>query len=123
MVLGREDALAIISTANGDGISTNPLEVIELINALENKKQEGDLQAQEHQQTMLMRGSWSIWILRCIVAIVIFDFFLVTCVGFGWMHFEGSLFLPVFIADSLIKTFGLAWVVVNYLFNNNGKKV
>ncbi len=73
--------------------------------------------AKEKKEIIAMRRQWSKWLLIAVIAIVIFDFLVVLLVGLGWMEFAADFVLPIFIADSLIKTIGLALIVVKFLFN------
>lgn len=66
-----------------------------------------------------MRSRWSFWILASIIAITLFDFFIVAGLGFGFIHFDQQFIIPAFIGESLIKTIGLAYIVVNFLFNKD----
>lgn len=85
--------------------------------ALESARIEAKIRAEERRDILRMRKVWSLWILVSILLIVIFDIFIVLALGFGWIHFEQDFILPTFIAESLIKIFGLALIVVKFLFN------
>jgi hypothetical protein len=99
----------------------------------EPEKETGTLQSLEYQRTVLelrlreleksgvinMRAYWSKWILACIVVIVVFDCYLMLALGYGWASYSNATFIPVFIGESILKIFGLAYIVVNYLFSKD----
>lgn len=87
-----------------------------ILNELQRESLRAELQLKEQREIIEMRGQWSWWVLACIVSINIFDFLVIGALGFHWISFEGYV-IPVFIADSLLKTLGLAAIIVNFLFN------
>lgn len=64
-----------------------------------------------------MRERWSEVILKCVVAIICFDFLVIFLSGLKILDFQKDWVLPTIIGDSLIKVFGLAWIMVEFLFN------
>lgn len=95
-------------------------EVKEKYNFLQRKQNDALLIA-EWNDVIEMRKNWSRWLLRAILAIIIFDFFIIFAVGIGWMKFDKGYIVPFFVGESLIKTLGLAIVVVKFLFNSKNK--
>lgn len=91
-------------------------ELEEKYNALQREQHNRLLAIKEWNDVIEMRKSWSYWLLRTIMLIVVFDFFVIVMVGFKLMKFEGYI-MPFFIGESLIKTLGLAIIVVKFLFN------
>lgn len=89
------------------------------IDVLELEKKKAEVMVQERKDIISMRRNWSWGILTAIISIVLFDFFIITAVGFGWMMFSETYLVPMFIAESLIKIVGLAYIVVNFLFNKD----
>ncbi len=87
------------------------------------------LASTEQQGLMKMRGNWSFWILFFICLISFSNILLIFLIGAGIFHFDGKFEVPFFIGDSLLKILGLAYLIVNFLFNpntlfnnHNGKK-
>ena len=74
---------------------------------------------QEQASIRIMRKQWSGWLLFCIVIIVIFDFLFIYLLGKNKLAFEDERIVFAFITDNLIKIAGLAFIVVNYLFDRN----
>lgn len=106
-ILGQED-------------STNPLGNIETqhqLDAIQRHRNTTQLMLEEWLDILKMRRRWSNWLLWVIIAVVAFDFFVVIAVGFGWMSFKEGYIVPFFVGESLIKTLGLAIIVVKFLFN------
>lgn len=85
--------------------------------SLQREKNNTQLILKEWDDVIRMRRKWSNWLLVAIFAIITFDFFIIICVGFRWMTFEKGYIVPFFIGESLIKTLGLALIVVKFLFN------
>lgn len=86
---------------------------------LDDERRFAEIKAVEREDIIRMRKFWSKWILISILAINIFDFFVITALGFGWITFPDGFVIPAFIADTLIKTLGLAVIVVHFLFNKD----
>lgn len=84
---------------------------------LQREKNQTQLDIKERIEIIRMRGVWSYWLLGVIVAIVFFDFVVILAVGFKWIIFDKSYIVPFFVGESLIKTLGLALIVVRFLFN------
>jgi hypothetical protein len=74
---------------------------------------------EEHRELRKMRLQWSRWILGCIVAIVVFDFLLITAAGFNIVRYENSYIIPAFLGESIINIIGLAVVIVKFLFSDH----
>ena len=85
---------------------------------LEREREWAILTAAERRDLITMRSRWSNWILGVIVAISLFDIFLVTGIGFGWLKYENNFQIPFFIGESLIKLLGLAFLIVHFLFDH-----
>jgi hypothetical protein len=92
-------------------------DVEEKINSLNREKNNAQLALKEWNDVIRMRRLWSCWLLYVIIAIVIFDFFIIIASGFSWIHFNDNYTVPLFTGESLIKIFGLAIIVVRFLFN------
>ncbi|PIZ55627.1 hypothetical protein COY23_04545 [bacterium (Candidatus Torokbacteria) CG_4_10_14_0_2_um_filter_35_8] len=94
----------------------------EAFDQLESEQIFAQIKAEEKRDIIRMRGQWSRWILACIVGIVILDYFVVFFLGFGWIKFGSGYTVPLFIGESLIKIFGLAIIVVKFLFERDKKE-
>ncbi|MFC1622957.1 hypothetical protein ACFL16_01010 [Patescibacteria group bacterium] len=66
-----------------------------------------------------MRKGWSGWILASIVVITFFDIGLIVAIGRGVLVFNNNLQVPFFVGESLLKVLGLAFLIVNFLFNKD----
>lgn len=99
-----------------DSFTHEPIEKITSYTETNRKKILLDLQ--EKQDILKMRYRWSNWLLGVIVAIVGIDFVIIFFVGFELINFHSDIFMPLFIGDSLIKTLGLAIIVVKFLFDD-----
>jgi hypothetical protein len=82
-------------------------------------RSEAELAATEQHDIIAMRGRWSKIILWTIVGINVLDAVVVICSGLGWLHYDQGLTVPLFVADSLLKTLGLAAIIVAFLFNKS----
>lgn len=89
---------------------------------LEEKSQDALVRRQEALKTIKMRESWSTWILRTIVIISLANTLLIYLIGFGKLTFEHGNVVPWVIVDSILKIFGLAYIITNFLFPNGNHK-
>lgn len=70
------------------------------------------------QEFFRLRKKWS-WILAGALALILlFNFAVVFCVGFGWTTFEDEWFLRIVLGTNLADIIGLAYVVVRFLFKH-----
>jgi hypothetical protein len=69
-----------------------------------------------------MRQLWSNWLLTVIIFIVVFDAVFVLMLGFEWVKFTNENLVVYFLLESLVKIGGLAYIVVNFLFDRNSNK-
>lgn len=76
------------------------------------------IEAKEKGDILKMRRLWSKWLLGLIVFIVLFDSFIIIGLGFNIIQFTAEYLVPAFIVENLVKVFGLAYIVVNFLFPN-----
>jgi hypothetical protein len=97
----------------------DPGEANRVIEVLQEDQRVVDLYAREREGILRMRRVWSRWLLMAIMLIVVFDIFLVIAIGTGFLLFPEGYFVPVFVSESLLKIFGLAVIVVKFLFNEN----
>ncbi|MDD2757969.1 MAG: hypothetical protein PHD72_01160 [Patescibacteria group bacterium] len=95
------------------------LETQRKMSQLEQDKIIAQILARERLDIMGMRRTWSDWLLRVIISIVVFDFFVIVAVGFKWMSFNEGYIVPFFVGESFLKTIGLALIVVGFLFNKD----
>jgi hypothetical protein len=68
---------------------------------------------------LAMRKQWSFVLLLLIAAIVIYDMWFTTALGKGWIQFIDNKLVVYFILENLAKIGGLAYIVVNFLFDRN----
>ena len=87
--------------------------------SLEQDNQLAVIHIEELEGIVSMRRTWSTWLLSAIMLVVIFDIFLILAIGTGFLTFEANYFVPVFVSESLLKIFGLAVIVVKFLFNED----
>ena len=84
------------------------------------------LKARERGDLIEFRKMWSNWTLGFVGLIVLSNVVIVFLLGFGILRFENQDVIPYFVGDSVIKTIGLAYIIVNFLFSkdsmDDGKK-
>ncbi len=68
-----------------------------------------------------LRNSWAFVLLSCIALIVIFNIFLVICVGIGWLNFKDEWFLRLVFLSSFAEVWVLAKIIVEFLFKEPPK--
>jgi len=118
-IIGREEALNLLQT---HGLKISSIEEIGIINDLENQKLDADLNGEERIDIIVMRKQWSRWILFAILLIIISDIIFVSLIGLRVFKFDNNNWIvPAFIGDSLVKTLGLAAIIVNFLFDRKRK--
>ncbi|MFH1523188.1 MAG: hypothetical protein ABIE43_05235 [Patescibacteria group bacterium] len=117
--IGKEEAKRLLIETGETEISLQKIdyEAEEKYDNLQKRRNNAILTIKERKEIIKMRRHWSYWLLGVIIAVVIFDFFVILAVGFKWMSFQSNVIVPVFVGESLIKTLGLAFIVVNFLFN------
>jgi len=86
---------------------------------LDQTSADAELRAIEKAELIAMRGKWSMSVLVILAFIVITDTFFIYAVGLGWLNFSNNYVIPAFIGEGLIKTIGLAYIIVNFLFNKD----
>ncbi len=116
MEITQEKALALL--AHKEAVD-NHISVSERAFELDRRSLLFKLQAEERKNIIDMRRDWSKWILRCILFIVISDVIVMFLLGIHWMSFDSQWMVPVFVADSMTKVLGLAWIIVNFLFGKD----
>lgn len=113
----RKEALESITTK--PEVHVDHLREEKSIHELEIDRRNAEIEAREQEDIIQMRRAWSRWLLACIVGLVIFDAIIILSLGLGLMSFAQDYLVPVFIGESLLKIFGLAFIVVEFLFNKN----
>jgi hypothetical protein len=93
-----------------------------LYERLQKRKTLAELELDEKQDIMLMRKSWSKWILWSIIFIVVCDEVIIFLIGFNRLNFQNGYAVPAFIGESIIKIIVLAVIIVKFLFNSDSKK-
>ena len=111
----RANAINLVAGFDGD----NPLKNQWLNDEVKNASLDAQLKLKERQELIGMRGKWSSGVLALLVLIVFSDLAFIWALGFGIISFSNDLIVPAFIADSLIKTIGLAAIIVGFLFNKD----
>lgn len=115
-----EEAKTILRTeAPGVPVTASDLDMEEALHIIEDERIMARIQAEEKMAIIDMRSTWSVWLLRAIVAITLFDFVVIVAVGLHWFNFSENYIVPIFIGDSFLKTIGLALIVVGFLFNKD----
>lgn len=115
----REYAVAEIKSTNPQSEKFDEIESQRIYQQLEDQKINIKLNFKERSDIIEMRGSWSKCILGAILAVIGVDIIVIFLVGFHYMVFSDVYTLPVFIGESLLKTLGLAFIIVNFLFGKN----
>ncbi|MDD3531114.1 MAG: hypothetical protein PHV99_00770 [Candidatus Pacebacteria bacterium] len=75
------------------------------------------LAAFAYKDVIEMRRQWSNVLLFLIGAIVLYDLWFSTALGSGWIVFPNEKLIAYFILENLAKIAGLAYIVVNFLFD------
>lgn len=114
-LIGRDEAVEILKGSEGLN-RAEAFGVFDVINKLENDKQQAELRAEEYKQILSLRKSWSKWILIAVCVIIFSDVILIFFIGAGWLKFTNDIVVPFFIGESFLKTIGLALIIVNFLF-------
>ncbi len=90
------------------------------------ENQLAQLKAIERRDLIRFRERWSNWTLSFVGLIVFSNVLIVFLMGFGILRFENQNIIPYFVGDSVIKTIGLAYIIVHFLFSkdsmDDGKK-
>src|SRR3989338_2524408 len=93
-----------------------PTDEYNFIATLEGGKDD-EIEKLGRKDVLAMRKQWSSFLLWLIVAIVLYDFWFTTALGKGWIQFTDEKLVIYFILENLVKIGGLAYIVVNFLFN------
>lgn len=113
--VNKSEAIQLVEGIDGvDG-----LKLALMKSALEQSQNDAELKAQEKKELILMRGRWSTGVFLLLIFIIVTDTLFIYAVGLGWLHFENSFIIPTFIGEGLIKTIGLAYIIVRFLFNKD----
>ncbi len=80
---------------------------------------EAELKLREHHDLINMRSKWSDSVLNLVKIIVFSGIAFSWALGLGWIKFDNNLAVPVFISDSLLKSIGLAYIIVHFLFHKD----
>ncbi len=98
------------------------IEVAFLKDKLDRDSAKGFLELREHGDLIEMRKKWSSGVFWLLVLIIFSDVGFSWALGFGALSFDSDWSVPAFIGDGLIKTLGLAFIVVHFLFNKDSLK-
>ncbi|MBT4384419.1 hypothetical protein HOD30_01580 [Candidatus Peregrinibacteria bacterium] len=120
--LTKEKELFVDMAESGPESLRNHVDTQRILDNLNHENHLADIVSKERESIIRMRRTWSSWLLVSIMLIVFFDIFLILAIGFSWMTFPEGYFVPVFVSESLLKIFGLAVIVVKFLFNENSIK-
>ena len=98
-------------------------EYSEEVDELEEESDYYKFKTWEGRKTVFMRIKWSDCLVKVIWVIVIFDILMVAFIGWGWFDFTDKKDLVyLFVVESMLKIVGLAFIVVNFLFDRNNKE-
>lgn len=93
------------------------LQLRKIEGGLGDERKSAAIDARAREDIIKMRKCWSYVVLSCIGLIVVLDFLIVFLLGFKVISFKEGYLIPIFITDSILEVFGLAYVVVKFLFN------
>ena len=113
----KSDAVSWVKLEVGNG--NNEKSVNELQEGLSYESTLAFLRAKERKELIEMRGKWSSWVLCLLVFIVGVDTLFVYLVGLNLLKFSNDYIVPTFIGEGLMKTIGLAYIIVNFLFSKD----
>lgn len=114
----RSDAINLVASLD----DADDLKKAWIKDELERQSVDAFLKAKEHVELIEMRGIWSRGVFRLLVLIVVSDVLFSWALGFGVLHFQNGYEVPAFIADGLLKTIGLALIIVHFLFSKDSIK-
>ncbi len=117
MTIDRQEALQAISK-DGTQVSVDPHAVEQTLDQTKKDTLEA-IDEREKGDILKMRRLWSKSLLASIMFIVLFDSAIILGLGLHLISFEAEYLVPAFIIENLIKVFGLAYIVVNFLFPND----
>ncbi|MCB9811007.1 MAG: hypothetical protein H6779_04750 [Candidatus Nomurabacteria bacterium] len=92
----------------------------------ENIKHLAEIQREREQDINSMRKKWSFWLLVAILFVILFDSILILLLGFEFkgFGFSDERLVFAFVLEHLVKIGGLAYIVINFLFDKeNGKTI
>lgn len=89
---------------------------------VETSSDEVELRLVEREELIAMRSRWSRIVMWLLGAIVVSDILFMWAVGFGLLAFSKEWEVPVFVGESIVKTIGLAYIIVNFLFHKDSIK-
>lgn len=92
--------------------------IINEYSKLEEDSEEQRTKLEEWKSIIEMRKRWSTWILGAIILVLVFDIVFILLLGFDLISYKNGI-VPVFATEGLIKVVGLAYIVVNFLFNKD----
>lgn len=115
MEIDKTEALKLVEGLEG----SDDLKISYAKQQLEQSRIDAELKAQERAQLIIMRGGWSKWVLYLLCFIVITDTLFVYFVGLRWLNFSNEYVIPTLIGEGLLKTIGLAYIIVHFLFSKD----
>lgn len=116
--MSAPDKKKILTALKKYGLEELSNQSSDLIENLEDDKLDALVRATERMQIIELRKPWSNGVLYLIAFITFFDAFIIVNIGYEWMTFTNMGVITI-ILDGLFKIFGLAFIVVNYLFDRN----
>ena len=105
----------------GERLMSDDWEEERLQEVVEKEKKESFLEAMEKEDIINMRRLWSGFLLLVVFFVVVFDSIIFIGIGMGWFNYTDKV-VPIFIVESLLKTLGLALIVVKFLFHEKSLK-
>jgi len=116
MAEGSDLKQEILSSVSQEG--TPPVDEHSFVAALEGGKDD-EIAKLGRKDVLEMRKQWSFVLLLLITVIVLYDLWFTTALGANWIQFTDNNLIVYFILENLAKIGGLAYIVVNFLFDRN----
>lgn len=80
---------------------------------------EMSIKLEERARIIEMREGWSVWILRAIWFLILFNAAFLVCAGRGWLKFDSAFIVEIALGQTVVQVIGLALIVVGFLFNKD----
>lgn len=113
--IDREEAIKQVSGLDDiDGLTKAAIK-----NQLNNDSVNAFLGAKEYASLIAMRGWWSIVVMVLLIMIVVSDIAYIWLVGFEIIKIPSENIALFFVGQGVIKTLGLAAIIVKFLFHKD----
>ncbi len=117
--MARVSKERIVKEIQDSGKNINEEEIKNFLGELYLEHQNAHIDLEERKDLVSFRRKWSNWVLFFVGWIVIVNTIIIFLLGVGILRFSSDIVIPYFIGDSVIKTIGLAFIIVHFLFSKD----